>query len=1204
MPNPKFIVPTLDNRQGATRTNLALDFKNQRQGNEPQSSEEHRRPEQVKHLSKEFMILDRYMFEKVGGPQVPFRQMMHSKKALNHIISIPQSSEGFTDLDNTSLVLHWIRNRVTRIKYFIGPNAIDLKKIMAVTFNHYSTKGRYKRFSMASYILAKFHHDASYWQEFRVLLCADDFNLLKKVTKETLNQELTIKDKRSTIARFLSSTNKGLRMLITANQRLLNLIDDKELKSEILAKVSSLSLKPFATFDRDTGLSSSSSSSSTTTSSKGNPSQNFFRHQGQKLLTKEEYSKVFENELFQGQEASSSFSSLITKDKQHPAAKALSQKMPLGSRAIANYAGKYLKSQNFRDYQSSQAADVQLNQENINHFHQIILSFTKELEDCQSLISSDMSMANNHAASDLSNPTAANFSCVPVLITGRHGPIKETDRCIFVLAGRTSEALFPSVTNTTRVIAVLTEKEYTTHKIGPLYDILIVPEQKKSNANSAMITSRRRAAIAYAMKAGLGKIIMLDDNIEHITITVNTANDNQDKETDVLYDFLSHQFQNQNQAFKAIQTKSIRNYTLPPMSLLSGKAFMLDLDFFRPYANGEFSRFPQILMPEEDGRGQQDYFLQNIILAIYEQQGHTDFNFATNKEEISLVRSRNQLNLAAKCNNSISKMALSNEYDAFLTSSCPNAKALIVRAIELQNEQIDKAYQKNDIKLDDFKKMDIVGTLSATYHLDTSPVQTRLSNSEALEMTATLAQKGVLYPHQKDALVFLKDNATATKLVFNMATGTGKTRIQALAAFCKYKEDVSKNVVIICPNIFLAKQTRDAFRSFATNNDLPSELCVPTGKIHGVYSGFPDAISQGDFLVNESLQQSGNILVFCEESFRRLQSSSDSFNRNTSMIIKDESHLLTKIDTSEILTLCFSATPELDIDSPEFVFTRKQGVDAAILCPLLVDDSLEQPPTIEEICQMIAACPLPSSKDTTLQNHKGIIYVNSTPEANSLSQELRKRFPTKNIYEIHSKPLDGEEYNPNLLAFKNDKEGSIAIAVQLLKEGFDSSDVCWSILAKNDRQTPSNYIQMIGRVLRKDFKNPNKIGFVIHSNALSNNLNKLNHSHSSFMVEKWLAPQGVSPPNIPLVSTLIEKSKRKAAEEKSVSHYAKKMKTQSQSHKMPTELPEMFPCGVSRKEASASVNHESSSSFFYSTDSCSKRVKVRDAAVEKNLQLS
>ena len=805
-------------------------------------------------------------------------------------------------------------------------------------------------------------------------------------------------------------------------------------------------------------------------------------------------------------------------------------------------------------------------------------------------------------------------------------PIKKEDRCLFVLAGRQEEALFPAPTNQTRVIAVLTQKEYETLSIPEEYDFLIVPETGKIGSNSSMVTSRRRAVIMSSMESDLNKIIMLDDNISKILIKKPSMSDLEEA-TDILYDALETQFTTQNQAFLAIQTHSNRSFNVGKNSLMAGKAFMLDINFFRQRCEGEFSKNPFILMPEDDGRGQQDYFLQNIIIALYEAEGSVEsFNFAANRQDIELVRSKDNTNLAAKHNDKPSKMELSNAFETLLKAChCIQSAPLIKRAIELQNHQQATANKKRKEDKETLKEMDIIKILSENFNLETTELPPPTNTfSELLQLSINPHKEKILYPHQLNALMFLKDNEDKKKLVFDIATGCGKTRLMALAAFAKLRSEPSKNVAIICPTRFLAEQTKLALRSLCALPGLPKELKIPTGKIHGVYSGMQDTIPKDAFLQNKLLQRYSSIFVFCDESYKSLLESSknddhkNAFKNRLSLVINDESHLVdknmpTNRTPSDTMTLNFSATPAQEApDVPCHSYTRKEGIEEGILSPLLIDDSLNTPPTLEDIKKIVENCPHPANPDTRLNSHKGIIYVNSIKEAQILTEELRKGANAPNIYEIHSlNKMDAS----GLDAFKADKQGGIAIAVQLLKEGFDSLEVDWLINAKKPNNDIKSYTQMLGRILRKDPNNPNKIGFAIQSKALTDKIQEEAKRRSPNAMppipeNNWLAPNGQFKPIIPPICELLPQKKHtpKSTLSSSSKKSLHKNKPKKQNRPdIPQSAPvEMFAVGKKQRPSSSPLASSSrisnNQSLLFHSKSPSKRVSCEtpDEVNKKN----
>ena len=114
-----------------------------------------------------------------------------------------------------------------------------------------------------------------------------------------------------------------------------------------------------------------------------------------------------------------------------------------------------------------------------------------------------------------------------------------------------------------------------------------------------------------------------------------------------------------------------------------------------------------------------------------------------------------------------------------------------------------------------------------------------------------------------------------------------------------------------------------------------------------------------------------------------------------------------------------------------------------------------------------------------LKNHKGIIYAESTKEANRLCQVLStlRNVPCFKIYS------DNIRNKSDLEDFINVDSG---IAINMLVEGFDDAKINYSILLKEPIETERNErdrIQRDGRLIRKMEGKPDKIGLSIISES-------------------------------------------------------------------------------------------------------------------------
>lgn len=198
--------------------------------------------------------------------------------------------------------------------------------------------------------------------------------------------------------------------------------------------------------------------------------------------------------------------------------------------------------------------------------------------------------------------------------------------------------------------------------------------------------------------------------------------------------------------------------------------------------------------------------------------------------------------------------------------------------------------------------------------------------------------------------------------------------------------------------------------------------------------------------------------------------------RSTNTYEDAEEETIKAFEEKGQMSFCFSATPKpllIDAHHNKFDYTLAEGIRDKFLVPLILDNSLPQEEmSSEQIITMLKKQCHPCD-GRALVEHKGIIYVKGRAAAILLAQELNNAIFGLNVFEIHSHNSNSKT---DLEAFKKARTG-IAIAVEMLVEGFDDSSVDWAMV--NKRVKEDTAIQMIGRVLRPDVKNKQKIALVL-----------------------------------------------------------------------------------------------------------------------------
>ena len=457
-------------------------------------------------------------------------------------------------------------------------------------------------------------------------------------------------------------------------------------------------------------------------------------------------------------------------------------------------------------------------------------------------------------------------------------------------------------------------------------------------------------------------------------------------------------------------------------------------------------------------------------------------------------RSKKNLNLAAKNNKKLSEIQITTNLLQQVKRVGGGHKELlevVSRTIQMYNSIVSEGKKRHQDKQDAFSKANYHESFLAGEEDSFSEDENALLPlplEEYLDKTVTIND---LYPHQRRALSFYKDQLhSKSDINFTMCTGSGKTYIQALIAFSHFKAEPGKNVVIICPTQHISIQFRDALRALTHKEWLPEELKVNPNKINSVLSDpTTRSISQDHFHWNESLQEGANILIICHQSFKQLLSNQNaecykkSFDliSRTSVFLFDEAHLTSKYDLEAIQSkealpttirrLNFTATPIHD-SGLQYQFSIKAGLKEQILAPFVVDNTFpaDDIRNWDKIASFITDHVMPNNGTEKLEKYKGIIYVDSIEDANSLFSKLINNSFV--CFKINSSETGS---NANIHQFKEVDTG-IAIAVDMLVEGFDCPDVHWAMILKESLSGQNNFNkaildaqrreQILGRLLR------------------------------------------------------------------------------------------------------------------------------------------
>ncbi len=679
------------------------------------------------------------------------------------------------------------------------------------------------------------------------------------------------------------------------------------------------------------------------------------------------------------------------------------------------------------------------------------------------------------------------------------------EHCFFIMAGRGENALVPSIPSHSRVIIVCTKDEYTSlnahRSVQEYFDFLVINGINAPLVEQTLtaITTRRRAALHFAYVSNLSSFVMMDDNIAEFILPAEFLVENN---ADFLFNYLIMQQQKMPEPILSISTLNPIRY-FNSEHALGSKVFLIDMHKLK-------SKLPQepdllALLPASSLAWGEDYFMQISTHILFRPQQN---GFAIiDAQSLQLARSKKNINAYKSLN--IKAACLDDLSDAIeqVLTSAQAAK----EAISLFNVEVNNSFRRHAIQEQQKKEYDFAQEHAHTWGYNPEAIDTISSPNQPYlrnfitSINRLLVQNTLnkpFYPHQEEALKFLakqlgtpKEDSAAEKnrlehYVFNMATGAGKTLLEACFTIQSFMAAPQKNVLVICPSIALVHQTRAEFMRYGKemlpelhqNQILPRILAVCTNEI-----------SIDCFKDNLSLNNRAHIFIMCSDSARALLEIRSEVFKNTSLIIYDESHLVVSDEHLEAITtklkeehystplrlLHFSATPKpLQNVTAEFNFTRQAGIYEGILAPLLVDDSIESTLSSEQIAHALQYQNHPNGG--ILSEHKGVIYVNSIESANKLFEELKENTPSLNLFLIHSKNKKTIE---QINQFRKASNG-IAIAIEMLVEGFDDCKLDWAIINKKTIQ-PAARAQIVGRLIRKDSDNINKIGLVLLSKAIN-----------------------------------------------------------------------------------------------------------------------
>ena len=668
--------------------------------------------------------------------------------------------------------------------------------------------------------------------------------------------------------------------------------------------------------------------------------------------------------------------------------------------------------------------------------------------------------------------------------------ISKTDKVFVVFAGRGLKASLPSELINTRCLVVLTSQEFETYQIAQRtklrenYDFLIItrPRLKIDGtwAKHSTLIERRRAALDFCNEKRLSQVIFMDDNVEHIGFVAPLG---YEKTFTGLFDYAINQMNAEKNMFVSIHTYShLRRVPLPRM--LGSKVWALHLEKIRTYLPGDAM---QLCLPDREDAWGEDYYLQLLVdVLTSESDGFSILDAAV----VELTRCKQDTNSCAKSGVRAKKLIINDIIPNNMLVSL-SIKAKIEEAIQRFNQLLmaQISYHRKmaeAVREDDFeaKRVTQYKPLLRHKYLKHDTYNTELFFTQKRINPRNL----VLKQYQTEAINFYLDAKDKKSITFDMPTGSGKTLIMLMIAFANFAAH-KKNIIIIYPRIELIKQLLNEIQ-YSRYNNLLDYFQIDFKHIFGVSSA--DILNlnyamlkQDQVAYNKGMNEKPHILIFCEDSWNIFfkNSPESKILQNIQLIIFDESHLQTKTISAtkdrfkDMPIHYYSATPHTPIDDTFFSLSRDKAIHEGHLAPIYVDSTLPNQFDAQTLLTIMLGQQHPN--DGGLSEHKGIIFVDTIENAQSLAIKFRETFGAEHVFEVHSKCSD---YSGNIQQFREKKDSAVAIAVDMLQEGYNDEFLDFIIYAKTSQVTNSlkqNLIQAAGRIHRLCAERPHKIGFLI-----------------------------------------------------------------------------------------------------------------------------
>ncbi|MFO1258489.1 MAG: DEAD/DEAH box helicase family protein [Gammaproteobacteria bacterium] len=653
------------------------------------------------------------------------------------------------------------------------------------------------------------------------------------------------------------------------------------------------------------------------------------------------------------------------------------------------------------------------------------------------------------------------------------GELSVEDKVIFIFAGRNEGARYPLMPGDCRVVAVMTPEESASIQLPQHIDVLVMNELSSPShgiyQNLGAINSRRIAAMLLAYQANLPECIFMDDNLT----SVNTSE--QILEWFTLYETLKKEMRGR--VCTSIPTHQGRKPYFKN-DTLGSKLFMIDMTQLKTKFTMEevFTLF----YPEHcTNWWTEDYVMQLMLVAAFGREAVGIFD----SEALNLTRMVRLKNASAKqfhkanihlsqtpaelMSQAINKNNLSQEKLSWIEFTLTTLRRIVEENIEYHQRRAKGIVQTDLLRQHARANGVIVEELKNEIILDNCREAIKNRVTESLDACP-------LYLHQKEAI---KSIITSTKDygVIDMATGSGKTRVQIVLSELVLNVSGVKPIFIVSPTQQLVQQFYEDYLSYIQDCDsklLKCQIIKVSSKTQDVHSGV--------LLHNNSLDSKKVILIFCQASFLRYVEGNGKIIPE--FLFLDECHKIRDDNLIKIRNAYSGKTNIIGlsatVSSSEnllYKFTRVQAVDNKIISPYIFDKkpNVYSKDAVKTELKNLA---------TTLQTHlhpngevlcslKGVIYLPNISDISEAQRQLQSLTSVK-IFTAHSQD---KNYILQIKNFVDHKGPAVIFAVGMLRLGFSDSSLDYAWILRNAKR-PEDVKQIAGRVMRY---RSGKIGYVL-----------------------------------------------------------------------------------------------------------------------------